>query len=278
MLEIQNFACFLYRFTKFFLSLRSENSRTCFSTKKFHDEQESFVKPNLGLAYGSKSINQQLKEEYEASFNQETHTEIPELFPGFLTIGTLGISEPGTPTFAVSLDDMSEKIIEVTADELKLINDELEKFLEVESDEEGFNGTSRNSCGSAITFCSKRTEVPRGEEQGNKPICPLQAYLFGSSVELQETGTEKKTKKTSLAQLFQETKQADGDGTPYVEQYEIGEVTAKQAYKSSKRLMKKMLKKLCTSKKPHEANNTVFSKKRFQKFGDSVMNLYIMNF
>ncbi|THG17678.1 hypothetical protein TEA_014787 [Camellia sinensis var. sinensis] len=64
-------------------------------------------------------------------FEEESSVAISELFHGFLTIGTLGsdpvITDPSTPTFAISVENITEKETEVTENELKLINDELEK-------------------------------------------------------------------------------------------------------------------------------------------------------
>lgn len=62
-------------------------------------------------------------------------------FDGFLMIGTLGLeqilTEPSTPTFPMPFEKITEDNAEVTENELKFINDELEKFLEAEAKEVG---------------------------------------------------------------------------------------------------------------------------------------------
>ena len=95
-----------------------------------------------------------------------------EFFEGFLAIGTLGmekiITEPDTPTFAVSFDQLAEKESEVTENELRLINDELERVLAAEAKDDGWTDcSSRNSHvsngrishASTITLCGKPLQI-----------------------------------------------------------------------------------------------------------------------
>ncbi|TYH76486.1 hypothetical protein ES332_D04G089700v1 [Gossypium tomentosum] len=151
----------------------------------------------------------------EDNFGDETSSVISELFQGFLTIGTLGsqqiMSEPETPTFKVSLDNITEDETEVTENDLKLINDELGRFLEAEAEEHGSNESSgRNSQVSTITLSGKAIQAAASvEECGKTILCPLQGYLFGSSVELPEPRFEVKKEKASLAELFYRTKVAE---------------------------------------------------------------------
>ncbi|OWM71417.1 hypothetical protein CDL15_Pgr005604 [Punica granatum] len=248
---------------------------TCLSAQQLQEEQDSHIKPDLGSRYGSRHAKQ---EYYETPLDaQETSAEIPDLFHGFLAIGTLGSSEaptitdPPTPTFPVSLDDITEKINnEVTADDLKLINEELEKFIEAESEEEAYNGTSRNSYVSVITLIET-------------PACPLQGYLFGSTVELPEMrAVDKRNKKVSLGQLFEETKQEDW---VHMEKPETGNMQGKAVGKSSKGLVKKVLKKLSASSSRSsddgsfggDGDNPAIAKKRFQKVGNLlILECYMM--
>ncbi|CAL5321463.1 unnamed protein product [Camellia sinensis] len=174
-------------------------------------------------------------------FEKESSVVISELLHGFLTIGTLGsdlvIIDPSTPTFAISVENITEKETEVTENQLKLINDELEKVIGAEGD--GYNDSSgrnshvstrRNSYVSTERSCHGSTITLRGkplegtETSGNgTTICPLQGYLFGSAIELPETTSVKEN---------------------YVAKSEGGEKrTEKETDKSAIHLMKKMLKK-----------------------------------
>lgn len=205
--------------------------------------------------------------EEEEDLEEERATALTELFHGFLAIGTLGTepvtTDPGTPTFSISVDHIAEKETEVTENELKLINDELEKVLAAEDScnvSSGRNShvsagrnshvsTGRNSHVSAgrISYCSTITlsgkPAENAETCGSEAtICPLQSYLFGSAVGLQETTPPaKKEQRTSLGELFQKTKQAeDSSGT----KSDRGEKrNEKETEKSAVHAMKKMLKK-----------------------------------
>ncbi|CAK8574451.1 unnamed protein product [Lathyrus sativus] len=128
------------------------------------------------------------------------------IFPSFLAIGTLGLDPLLTPTFSISLENIiTEKEDEVTENELRLINDELEKVLVLTNNSDDSSG--RNSHGSSS-----------GE---SNTVCPLQEYLFGSAFELSETTTtrvsvsknkeeeEQRGERTSLAELFQRSKVED---------------------------------------------------------------------
>ncbi|KAI3417942.1 uncharacterized protein J3R85_014075, partial [Psidium guajava] len=209
---------------------------------------------------------------FEENLESETSSEIPELFHGFLAIGTLGSeaapSEPATPTFAMTLDNMTKEAVEVTEDDLKLINNELEKFLQAESQEEGHKGSSRNSYVSTITLDSPQMEAVEDEGPADTVIFPLQGYLFSSSVELLETKIETKKQKASLLQLFQETKKTGGDCSKNSEK---GATQVEPTRKSSKHIMKKFLKKLCASSRPPslstggDATASSLPKKKFHK-------------
>uniref|UniRef100_A0A5B7BUR6 Protein LAZY 1 n=1 Tax=Davidia involucrata TaxID=16924 RepID=A0A5B7BUR6_DAVIN len=227
------------------------------------DEQQYYPKSN----YSTKPLGKAQRDSYlrksftsleasrveEEDFEEESSAAISELFHGFLTIGTLGsdavITDPSTPTFAISVENIAERETEVTENELKLINDELEKVLGAESKEDGCNDSSgrnshvsagRSSHGSTITLSGKPMEGI--ETNGNGTIvCPLQGYLFGSAIELPETTTvAKKEHRTSLGELFQRTKTEEFSGA----KYERGEKRIeKETDKSAVHLMKKMLKR-----------------------------------
>ncbi|XP_050205301.1 protein LAZY 1-like [Mercurialis annua] len=227
------------------------------------DDQHYYPKSN----YGARSYKQVHKdhlrksfasleaariEEEEEEYEEESSAAISELFHGFLAIGTLGSepvsTDPSTPTFALSFDNITEKDTEVTENELKLINDELEKVLRAEAREDWCNDSSgrnsyvsagRSSHGSTITLSGKPME---GQETNGTAVCPLQGYLFGSAVEFSETtAAGKKENRTSLGELFQKTKVAEENcGGKYERDEKRME---KEADKSAVNVMKKMLKK-----------------------------------
>lgn len=153
---------------------------------------------------------------------------------------------------------MTEKETEVTEIDLKLINDELEKFLEAEANDEGFiESPGRNSHVSIITLCGKQMEAVDVEESGKMIVCPLQGYLFGSSIELPEKrSTEEKKEKASLGELFHRTIVADQNAAAKDEK---GEIQAKETNKSAMHLVKKMLRKLQASSR---STCTTFAKEQ----------------
>ncbi|KAJ4729489.1 Protein LAZY 1 [Melia azedarach] len=238
-------------------------------------------KPSFGSRYGSRS-SKQPRQEYENStselegnrvdenFNAEISMVSSEPFHGFLTIGTLGtepiISEPATPTFPMSAENITEEKTEVTEHDLKLINDELEKFLEAEAEEEeNIESSGRNSYVSIITLSDKPMEGTNFEDHGKMMVCPLQGYLFGS-IEFPETITEEKKEKASLGELFHRTKTTDETS---LERNGKGVMPAKQMHKSVKNLMTKMLKKFHASPKnrmpSYSDTASVSTKKKLHK-------------
>ncbi|XP_030459777.1 protein LAZY 1-like [Syzygium oleosum] len=150
--------------------------------------------------------------------------EITDLFHGFLAIGTFGsepalIPDPATPTFSYSLENITEKETEVTENDLKLINEELEKVLAAEANKDEWGNqssgrnshvsTGRSSHGSTITLGSK-VEAQETNSSNGSAVCPLQGYLFGSAVEVLEAPkADKKDHRTSLGELFQRTKMTE---------------------------------------------------------------------
>ncbi|XP_022740657.1 protein LAZY 1 [Durio zibethinus] len=262
------------------------NYCTCLSAQSSLNDQESHQKSTSGYGYGYGSrYSTQSQQESENSFTEfevkgvednfgdETSTVISGMFNGFLTIGTLGseqfISEPVTPTFTMSLENITEEKTEVTENDLKLINDELEKFLEAEGEEHESNESSRrNSQVSSITLSGKPMQEANGQEYGKTIVCPLQGYLFGSSIELPETRFEVKKEKASLAELFYRTKIAEENP---MEKCGKEEMQTKQTNKPVKHLIKKILKKLhassgsSTSTSSPKEINSVSTKKKLQK-------------
>ncbi|KAF9688988.1 hypothetical protein SADUNF_Sadunf01G0045100 [Salix dunnii] len=222
------------------------------------DDQQYYTKPN----YGSRTFRQAPKEQLRKSFagleaaqveegegedyEEESSAAISELFHGFLAIGTLGSepvnADPSTPTFPISVENITEKETEVTENELKLINDELEKVLAEDCSNESSGRNShvsagRSSHGSTITLSGKPMEG-----RDSNAVCPLQGYLFGSAIEMSDTApVAKKEHRTTLGELFQKTKIAEEN---YGVKFEREEKRVeKEADKSSVNLMKKILKK-----------------------------------
>ncbi|KAE8653730.1 myb family transcription factor family protein [Hibiscus syriacus] len=127
-------------------------------------------------------------------------------------LGNPNILDPSTPTFAISVENITEKAMDLTENELKLFYYELERFLGAVAKEKGcsdssgrnsYVSTERSSHGSTITLGARPTEVPDSNGNGNI-VFPFQGYLFGSAIELSETTTvEKKEHRASLGELFQ---------------------------------------------------------------------------
>ncbi|CAI0457670.1 unnamed protein product [Linum tenue] len=254
------------------------NCCTCLSAPSSLDDQFSPVRPSSEsrIRYNTLSEHTQRLEAYSCGteiagigVTNEGDTAFlsSDLFHGFLAIGTLGseqiTSSPATPTFPASLeeDNLAEENIEVTENDLNLIRDELEKFLEAEAEE--VQGTedalARSSYVSIITLSGMQVEEAGGNEKSI--VSPLQGYLFGSSIELPETRAEKKKEKLSLGEIFRRTKLTD-DNTPI-------EMPPKQDKKSVKLLLKKILKKIHAppGKKTSQddADKTIPTKKKTNK-------------
>ncbi|PON61279.1 regulator of nonsense transcript protein [Parasponia andersonii] len=275
---------FRHNSIKPFKDLNIGNSCIRLSAQTSIDDQDTYTKPTFGCKDGFTSLKRPKQEEenyfsqFEAKKEEKTSTTISELFHGFLTIGTLGseasINEPETPTFATPSENITDGRIKVTENDLKLINYELEKFLEAESKEEGSDESSaRISNVSTITLGGKQTEGAEEEDYWKTVVCPLQGYLFGSSIELPDTRTELKKEKASLAELFHRTKITTENCT---EKCESEEISDKHKQKSAMHFMKKMIKKLRPSSKssPHSACGdipvSVSAKKELGNATDSV--------
>ncbi|XP_059639861.1 protein LAZY 1-like [Cornus florida] len=230
------------------------NSLVCLSVQPSLSDQQYYSKPSYSYAYLGKQqgecqeYSSELKtNRVEEFFEEETAIINSELFNGFLTIGTLGQepinSEPPTPTFPMPFESVTGKKTEVTENELKLINDELEKFLQAEA-KEMCNGSSERSSVSTITLSGKQIEGVDTEEYGDMVLCPLQGYLSGSSIELFETSIAVNREKRPLEQPF---KKSNIRYKHPIEKHEDGKKQAHKTYATH--FMKKMLKKLHSSSK-----------------------------
>ncbi|XP_038878347.1 protein LAZY 1-like [Benincasa hispida] len=174
----------------------------------------------------------------DEDYEEESLISISEIFPGFLAIGTLGSSEPATPKFSISIDHITERDqTEVTKNELKLINDELEKVLEADAKHD--DGGSRRD--SHVSKVLEGQPESNNVESGDTMVCPLQGYLFGSAVELSTT-MAKKENRTSLGELFQRSKVLEEGGGGRCEKDDQKQVE-KEGDKCGMQFIKKKLKK-----------------------------------
>lgn len=177
------------------------------------------------------------------------------------------------------LESITESKSDLTENDLKLINYELEKFLEAETKEWCNESSGRSSHASTITLSGKQTDEAENEDYEKILVCPLQGYLFGSSIELPETRKEVKKEKVSLEELFHRTKTTNDINTEKGERGERGEMQAKKTHKPAMHLMKKMLKKLHASSKSStpsgggDATDSVSIKKKLYKVGLLLLDL-----
>ncbi|XP_071722942.1 protein LAZY 1-like [Rutidosis leptorrhynchoides] len=239
---------------------------TCLSALLPFDDRSCHTTACFGSKYGSgspKHPNPDFKNSVSKT-DTKWEEEKFELFDGFLAIGTLGSepipSEPATPTFPTILEDIAEGHTEVTENDIKLINDELEKLLEAEADEDGLNESSaRSSYVSIVTLSGKPMEGPKDEDNKKTVICPLQGYLFGSSVETSETKVEAMKEKASLGELSQRTMLKDDSSE---------KSTRGQPHISAKHFIKKFLKKFSAysgSLTPSTNRETASKNKKIRK-------------
>ncbi|KAJ1435491.1 hypothetical protein SESBI_05002 [Sesbania bispinosa] len=153
------------------------------------DDEQNYHKTNLGnKLFKQTQKGQNLRKSFagleatrvDEDYDGEPPASICDLFPGFLAIGTLGseqvISDPSTPTFAISVEGITEKEDEVTENDLKLINDELEKVLGAETKDDISNdSSSRNSHVSTgrSSHCKSEKEDKRTEREADKSAMNL---------------------------------------------------------------------------------------------------------
>lgn len=203
--------------------------------------------------------------EFEAE-KHEVFEESPVIFQGFLSIGFLGlepiISEPVTPTF----NNLSDGQFSVTEKEIKFINEELEKFLENEANEEvsTMGSSGRNSQVSVISFANMGVPEEDINEQELIAICPLQDYLFGSTIELPRSGEEVK-KKMSLRDLFQENEHSE----KYSDENECKggqNINTKKHNKFTLLSLMKLLKKLKSPNSPKHAEGEFLVTRKRNRF------------
>ncbi|KAF6148427.1 hypothetical protein GIB67_038782 [Kingdonia uniflora] len=195
----------------------SGNSCYCISGQSSMDEQQ----------YSSQSSYNSTKHIQNAIFLPKSFTglesmrrrdadteteETGDLYHDIFAIGTLGFDpaliSPETQAFAFSVENVMEKETEATEKDFKLINEELEKVLSAEAEEDKYNNSSGRT-----SRVSNVHRLSGADAAGNRStVCPLQGYLFGSPIELQETTMTIKEARTSLGELFQKSKIAEEKG------------------------------------------------------------------
>ncbi|KAA3464179.1 WRKY transcription factor-like protein [Gossypium australe] len=132
------------------------------------------------------------------------------------------------------------------------------------SDHQGYEYGSRYST-LTITLSGKAIQAAASvEECGKTILCPLQGYLFGSSVELPEPRFEVKKEKESLAELFYRTKVAEEYNNSPMKKRGKEDTQTKQTTKPVKHLIKRILKKFHSSSGKDETNS-FSTKKKLQK-------------
>ncbi|XP_047955294.1 protein LAZY 1-like isoform X2 [Salvia hispanica] len=192
----------------------SGNPCGCLSVQTFFDEKNYHVEPTKYLYHSKnnfhKSSNRFESDEVERLFQEELFEPFE-----FLAIGTLGMelqgTDPPTPTLPMPSDDLTNYRIEITENDLQLINYELEKFLEA-ADKELANETSgRSSQASIITLSNKPIEGEDSDGQTFFTDFPLQSYLLANSIEVAETNNATGKEKTSLEDLFRRNNIAHTD-------------------------------------------------------------------
>lgn len=201
--------------------------------------------------------------------------EEDELFEGLLAIGTLG-SDPTLGSAAAdhhrtSVETITEKDTDVTPDELKLINEELEKVLGMEVKDVVKEVKDDN----ADVSSGRNSHVGAGAISSGKPssveaaVCPLQGYLFGSPIELPEAKVAAKEHRTSLGELFQRSRMAEegsggrgsGGGGKW-EREEKREGGEKSGVQLVKKMLKRRVKGTCDSVSAETKLNKVTNPKR----------------
>lgn len=259
----------------FLITPASGNYCACLSAKTPLDDQVSHIRPRFDSRHEARENNLSEVEAKKAEGNCEDETSmvIPDLFHGFLAIGTLGseygTSEPATPTFPRSLENIADEKIEVTDNDLKVLKDETRKFLDTEAEakEDCNESLGRNSCISTITLGGMQMKGAKADDYVKVAPCPRQGYLFGSLRELPETTVELEKEKASPGEVFQRKKLTDETSA---ETEGKREMHAKQAHKSAKHLIKKILRKFHPSRSPappstNEAASSVSTKKKLNK-------------
>ncbi|CAK9324867.1 unnamed protein product [Citrullus colocynthis] len=158
------------------------------------DDQQYFPRTSINNPFKQAAQRDLDAARSDEDYEDESLISISEIFPGFLAIGTLGCSEPATPKFSISIDHITGRDeTEVTENELKVINDELEKVLEAEVKD---GGGCRWDSHVMSKVLEGRGESKNNVESGDAVVCPLQ----------EDEDDGKKENRTWVGELFQRSK------------------------------------------------------------------------
>ncbi|CAA2955105.1 Hypothetical predicted protein [Olea europaea subsp. europaea] len=215
------------------------NPSTCFSGQVFFD----------GNKYHMETAHTYSRSGHPNKAETVFQEESSEPF-AFLAIGTFGSelmdTDPPTPTFFMPFETVTtNEQMEIEENYPKLINYELEKFLEAEAEEIGDDSPKRSSLASIITICNEGIEGADSEAYANAVAFPLQNSLLGSSIhELAWIRVEPDKEKASFEEGFKKNKIVDDDPKG---KSEGSEKRAKGNY--LKHFIKMMMKKLHSTSK-----------------------------
>ncbi|PWA86708.1 hypothetical protein CTI12_AA138330 [Artemisia annua] len=185
-----------------------------------------------GMQYKFKQTHSEYLKHLTSASADDEHTS--ELFHGFQTIKALEkdaiITDLATPNFITYVENMMKNETRTTQDELKLVNEKLEKVL--------------ISCGRksihrrTTTHGSKLLEEAAKKEMKATPN-PRQHCSSGSEVRLPKTSILK-DQRTTLLELFDKTKMRE---EKVEAKHNIGKQNEKKTVKSPVHLMGKILKR-----------------------------------
>ncbi|KAL1547390.1 hypothetical protein AAHA92_23875 [Salvia divinorum] len=181
------------------------NPCACFSVQTLFDEQNYYEEPTKNMSHSKTNFHKSSNRFGYDDVARLSQEELLEPFD-FLAIGTFGMelhgTDPPTPTLPMPSEDLTEHRIEITENDIQLINCELEKFLEAEDKELANETSGRSSYASIITLSNKPIEGEDSDCQTYFIDFPLQNYLLANSTEAAETNNETRKEKTSLEDLF----------------------------------------------------------------------------
>ncbi|KAH6758605.1 hypothetical protein C2S51_018840 [Perilla frutescens var. frutescens] len=215
-----------------------------------------------------------IKFKNSSSYSETTKFEEPFEPFDFLSIGTFGMellnTEPPTPTLPMSIEDLTDQRMEITENDLNMINHELEKFLDAEETEFNNDTSERSSHASIITLSYKPIEGADSEGHVHMAACPLQNYLFAASVELVETDKEVKKERASLGELFKRSNMVQED-TP-IKKFEGAEQQSRKG--NIAHFMKKVVKKFHSSSSSCTNSDSASSNSTKKKLSKNIVKMF----
>ncbi|KAL7106621.1 hypothetical protein ACP275_06G005000 [Erythranthe tilingii] len=193
--------------TELIANSKTGSPSACLSVQTMFDEHSYYVKPTKSFSHSNIKCQKISKSNRMEANNMEELIQEESFEPfDFLAIGTFGTellnTDPPTPTFSIPFEESTNKQTGIIENDLKLINYELEKFLEAQEKDIGNDTSARGNDANTITLSNKQLEGADSEDHMFMKNCPLQNYLFGTPVELVETDKEVQREKTSLEELF----------------------------------------------------------------------------